>query len=267
MRPLGEAGLWEIFIPGLAEGAVYKFEILASEGDILLKSDPFAFAAEVPSKTASVLCRTDNFHWGDEAWMTERNEREWTMEPLAIYEVHPGSWRRNGEAYLDYRELAHQLVAHVEQLGFTHIELMSVAEHPFDGSWGYQVTGYYAPSARFGTPKDFAYFVDYCHCHSIGVILDWVPGHFPVDAHGLARFDGTGLYEHLDPRQGWHPDWQTLVFNYGRDEVRSFLLSNAVFWLERYHVDGLRVDTVVSMLYLDYSRKEGEWVPNAYGGQ
>jgi 1,4-alpha-glucan branching enzyme len=267
MRPLGEAGLWEIFIPGLAEGAVYKFEILASEGDILLKSDPFAFAAEVPSKTASVLCRTDNFHWGDEAWMTERDEREWTMEPLAIYEVHPGSWRRNGEAYLDYRELAHQLVAHVEQLGFTHIELMSVAEHPFDGSWGYQVTGYYAPSARFGTPEDFAYFVDYCHCHSIGVILDWVPGHFPVDAHGLARFDGTGLYEHLDPRQGWHPDWQTLVFNYGRDEVRSFLLSNALFWLERYHIDGLRVDAVASMLYLDYSRKEGEWVPNAYGGR
>ena len=175
MRPLGEAGLWEIFIPGLAEGAVYKFEILASEGEILLKSDPFTFAAEVPSKTASVLCRTDNFNWGDEAWMTERDEREWTMEALAIYEVHPGSWRRNWEAYLDYREMAHQLVAHVEQLGFTHIELMSVAEHPFDGSWGYQVTGYYAPSARFGTPEDFAYFVDYCHCTPSGLFSTGCP--------------------------------------------------------------------------------------------
>ena len=197
--------------------------------------------------------------------MAARGECQWTEERLSVYEVHLGSWRRNGEAYLNYRELAQQLVAHVTDLGFTHIELMPVAQYPFDGSRGYQVTGYYAPSARFGSPEDFAYFVDYCHRHSIGVILDWVPGHFPVDAHGLARFDGTGLYEHIDPRQVWHPDWQTLVFNYRRNEVRSFLLSNALFWLERYHIDGLRVDAVASMLYLDYSREEGEWVPNAHG--
>lgn len=267
MRPLGAAGLWEIFIPDLAVGTVYKFEILSQQREILLKSDPFAFQAEIPPQTASVVCRTDSFIWDDEVWMADRGAREWIAEPLAIYEVHPGSWRRDGEAYLDYRALAHQLVAHVSELGFTHIELMPVAEYPFDGSWGYQVTGYFAPTSRFGSPEDFAYFVDYCHRHSIGVILDWVPGHFPVDAHGLARFDGTGLYEHLDPRQGWHPDWQTLVFNYGRDEVRSFLLSNALFWLERYHVDGLRVDAVASMLYLDYSRQQGEWVPNIYGGR
>ena len=267
MRPLGTSGLWEIFLPGLAEGAVYKFEVLSREGEILLKSDPFAFAAEIPPKTASVICRTDAFSWGDDTWMTERGAREWIEQPMAIYEVHPGSWRRDGEISLNYRELAHQLVDYVLELGFTHIELMPVAEHPFDGSWGYQVTGYYAPTSRFGSPGDFAYFVDYCHRHSIGVILDWVPGHFPVDAHGLARFDGTGLYEHLDPRQGWHPDWQTLVFNYGRDEVRSFLLSNALFWFERYHVDGLRVDAVASMLYLDYSREQGEWVPNKHGGR
>lgn len=267
MRPLGVAGLWEIFVPEVTPGSPYKYELLSQEGEILLKSDPFAFAAEVPPQTASVVCQIDAFVWDDDEWMTARKARDWPAEPLAIYEVHPGSWRRDGETPLDYRELAHQLVAHVTELGFTHIELMPVAEHPFDGSWGYQVTGYFAPSARFGSPEDFAYFVDYCHRHSIGVILDWVPGHFPVDAHGLARFDGTGLYEHLDPRQGWHPDWQTLVFNYGRDEVRSFLLSNALFWLERYHLDGLRVDAVASMLYLDYSRREGEWVPNAYGGR
>ena len=267
MRPLGSSGLWEIFAPEVGEGSVYKYEILSCEGDILLKADPFAFAAEEPPRTASITCSLADFAWGDDEWMAARAERDWTAEPLAIYEVHPGSWRRTDAAPLGYRELAHQLVAHVLDLGFTHIELMPVAEHPFDGSWGYQVTGYFAPSARFGSPGDFAYFVDYCHRHGIGVILDWVPGHFPADAHGLARFDGTALYEHSDPRQGWHPDWETLIFNYGRDEVRSFLSSNALFWLECYHLDGLRVDAVASMLYLDYSRHEGEWMPNAYGGR
>ena len=267
MRSLGAAGLWELFVPDVGEGTAYKYEVLGGEGEILLKADPFAFAAELPPKTASLVWSTNAFSWSDGEWMTGRGERDWLAEPLAIYEVHPGSWRRNGENSLNYRELAHQLVEHVVELGFTHIELMPVNEHPFDGSWGYQITGYFAPTSRFGSPEDFAYFVDYCHRHEIGVILDWVPGHFPEDGHGLARFDGTGLYEHLDPRQGWHPDWKTMVFNYGRDEVRSFLLSNAFFWFERYHVDGLRVDAVASMLYLDYSRQEGEWVPNAYGGR
>ena len=267
MRSLGASGVWELFVPEVGAGALYKYEILGHNGDVLLKSDPFAFATEPPPHTASAVCRGDAFAWGDDAWMAERRERNWLEAPLAIYEVHLGSWRRAGGAYLDYRTLAHQLVAHVAELGFTHIELMPVAEHPFDGSWGYQGTGYFAPSARFGTPEDFAYFIDYCHRHSIGVILDWVPGHFPDDAHGLAQFDGTSLYEHCDPRQGRHPDWQTCIFNYGRGEVRSFLISNALFWLERFHLDGLRVDAVASMLYLDYSRLEGEWVPNAYGGR
>ncbi len=267
MRPLGAAGVWELFIPEVGAGALYKYEILSRASDVLLKSDPFAFAAELPPRTASTVCRGDAFAWGDDAWMAERRASNWPEAPLAIYEVHLGSWRRDGDAYLDYRTLAHQLVAHVAELGFSHIELMPIAEHPFDGSWGYQGTGYFAPSARFGAPEDFAYFIDYCHRHAIGVILDWVPGHFPDDAHGLAQFDGTSLYEHRDPRQGRHPDWQTCIFNYGRAEVRSFLISNALFWLERFHIDGLRVDAVASMLYLDYSRLEGEWVPNAYGGR
>ncbi len=267
MRSAGASGVWELFVPEVGAGALYKYEILSRAGDVLLKSDPFAFATEPPPRTASVVGQREAFAWRDDAWMAARGERNWAEAPLAIYEVHLGSWRRNGRAYLDYRTLAHQLVAHVAELGFTHIELMPVAEHPFDGSWGYQGTGYFAPSARFGTPEDFAYFVDYCHRHQIGVILDWVPAHFPNDAHGLAHFDGTSLYEHRDSRQGRHPDWQTCIFNYGRAEVRSFLISNALFWLERFHLDGLRVDAVASMLYLDYSRPAGEWVPNAYGGR
>ncbi len=268
MRPLGDSGLWEVFLPQVGVGALYKYELLDPSGQVLLKSDPYAFAAEPPPSTASLVEDIDDFTWNDDEWMERRADGQWVERPVSIYEVHPGSWRRNGDgSRLNWRELAHQLVGYARDMGFTHLELMALAEHPFDGSWGYQVTGYFAPSARFGRPRDFAYFVDYCHRHHIGVIVDWVPGHFPKDAHGLARFDGTALYEHADLRQGWHPDWDTMIFNYGRDEVRSFLLSNALFWLEHYHVDGLRVDAVASMLYLDYSRQEGEWVPNRYGGR
>jgi 1,4-alpha-glucan branching enzyme len=268
MRPLGDSGIWEIFLPQVGAGAVYKYEILTQTNEVLLKCDPYAFAAELPPSTASVVADIERFVWGDEEWMRQRGERSWVEAPVSIYEVHPGSWRYAEDgSYLNWRDMAHQLVEYALDMNFTHLELMPVAEHPFDGSWGYQVTGYFAPTSRFGTPEDFAYFVDYCHQNGIAVLVDWVPGHFPKDAHGLARFDGTGLYEHLDTRQGWHPDWDTMVFNYGRDEVRSFLLSNALFWLEHYHVDGLRVDAVASMLYLDYSRKAGEWVPNRHGGR
>ena len=268
MRPLGDSGIWEIFLPQVGAGAVYKYEILTQANEVLLKCDPYAFAAELPPSTASVVADIERFVWGDEEWMRQRGERSWVEAPVSIYEVHPGSWRYAEDgSYLNWRDMAHQLVEYALDMNFTHLELMPVAEHPFDGSWGYQVTGYFAPTSRFGTPEDFAYFVDYCHQNGIAVLVDWVPGHFPKDAHGLARFDGTGLYEHLDTRQGWHPDWDTMVFNYGRDEVRSFLLSNALFWLEHYHVDGLRVDAVASMLYLDYSRKAGEWVPNRNGGR
>ena len=268
MRPLGDSGIWEIFLPQVGAGAVYKYEILTQANELLLKCDPYAFAAELPPSTASVVADIERFVWGDEEWMRQRGERSWVEAPVSIYEVHPGSWRYAEDgSYLNWRDMAHQLVEYALDMNFTHLELMPVAEHPFDGSWGYQVTGYFAPTSRFGTPEDFAYFVDYCHQNGIAVLVDWVPGHFPKDAHGLARFDGTGLYEHLDTRQGWHPDWDTMVFNYGRDEVRSFLLSNALFWLEHYHVDGLRVDAVASMLYLDYSRKAGEWVPNRHGGR
>ncbi len=269
MRPLGPSGLWELFVPDLGDGTVYKYQVKSRTGALLLKADPFAAAAEVPPRTASVVRRTDDFVWGDQEWMSARADRRWFQEPLSIYEVHLGSWRRqpgSGEP-LGYREFAHQLADYLVDLGFTHAELLPVAEHPFSGSWGYQVTGYFAPTARFGSPADFAYLVDHLHQRGLGVILDWVPGHFPRDAHGLARFDGTCLYEHEDPRQGLHPDWDTLVFNYGRAEVRSFLLSNAVHWLEQYHLDGLRVDAVASMLYLDYSRSHGQWVPNRFGGR
>jgi len=269
MRSLGTSGLWEIFLPGLDEGELYKFEVKAATGQTLLKSDPYAFAAEVPPRTASVVFDIDRLAWGDESWLEERAQRNWLEEPVAIYEVNLASWRTDPETGqpLGYRELAHELTTYVLEMGFTHVELMPIAEHPFDGSWGYQVTGYFAPTSRFGSPEDFAYFVDYCHRHGIGVIVDWVPGHFPKDAHGLAQFDGTALYEHLDPRQGLHPDWDTLIFNYGRSEVCTFLLANALFWLERFHIDGLRVDAVASMLYLDYSRPHDAWVPNYYGGR
>jgi 1,4-alpha-glucan branching enzyme len=267
MRVRGGSGIWELFIPGLVEGEVYKYEIKGHNDYVGLKADPFAFFAELRPNTASVVRDIDNYTWRDQAWMESRRERQSLKSPLAIYEVHLGSWRRGeGNRMLSYRELAEQLVDYVREMGFTHIELLPVMEHPLDESWGYQTVGYFAPTSRHGTPQDFMYFVDYCHQHGIGVILDWVPAHFPSDAHGLAYFDGTHLYEHDDPRLREHPDWGTRIFNYGRSEVRNFLLNSALFWLEKYHADGLRVDAVASMLYLDYSRKPGQWIPNRYGG-
>ncbi len=258
MRKHLGSGVWEIFLPGVAEGAHYKFEIKASHGGLLLKSDPFAFFGQHGRATASLVYDLKRYKWNDAAWMETRKTREWQHAPVSIYEVHLGSWARvveEGNRYLSYREFADVLVNYVESLGYTHIELMPVAEHPFDGSWGYQVTGYFAPTSRFGSPDEFRYFVDRCHQRGIGVIVDWVPGHFPKDAHGLAEFDGTDLYEHADPRLGEHKDWGTLIFNYGRNEVRNFLIANALFWCDQYHIDGLRVDAVASMLYLDYSRR------------
>jgi 1,4-alpha-glucan branching enzyme len=271
MRLLMPSGVWELFIPELPEGEKYKFEIRTAAGALLNKSDPFGFAFELPPQTASIVRNVSRYHWNDDAWTAARpGQSGWLDRPMAVYEVHLGSWARvpeDGERFLTYRELADRLVPYVKDLGFTHIELLPVMEHPFSGSWGYQVLGFFAPTSRYGPPEDFKLLVDRCHQAGIGVILDWVPGHFPKDEHGLARFDGTALYEHEDPRQGEHQDWGTLIFNYGRNEVRSFLLSNALFWLEEYHVDGLRVDAVASMLYLDYSRREGEWIPNRYGGR
>ena len=266
MGRLEPGGLWELFVPGVAAGALYKYEIQSAAGELLQKADPVAFAAEAPPRTASVVTAGHGFEWTDAEWMDRQRDRRWKGEPLSIYEVHPGSWRRGpGGELLGWRRLAHELAEYAAGLGFTHVELMAVAEHPFDGSWGYQVTGYFAPTARFGPPEDFAYFVDHLHGRGLGVILDWVPGQFPADAHGLARFDGTPLYENADA--GLHPDWRTLTFDFRRPEVRSFLQSNALFWLDRFHVDGLRVDAVSSMLYLDYSRREGEWTPNCHGGR
>jgi len=267
MLSVGDSGLWELFLPDLTADTVYKYEILTQAGDVLEKADPCAQAAEIPPRTASRVASGDEFAWSDDQWLEQRGERRWLGEAVSIYEVHAGSWRRDDGEILGWRRLAHELADYVVDLGFTHVELMPIAQHPFDGSWGYQVTGYFAPSSQFGPPEDFAYFVDVMHDKGIGVIIDWVPGHFPRDAHGLARFDGTALYEHEDPRQGAHPDWGTMIFNFGRNEVKSFLLSNALFWLERFHVDGLRVDAVASMLYLDYSREPGEWVPNRHGGR
>jgi 1,4-alpha-glucan branching enzyme len=271
MRSLGPSGVWEIFLPGVRDGQRYKFEIRSRvHGELLLKCDPFGFAFEVPPLSACIVTRTD-YEWGDAGWMASRAEQDaWLNRPMTVYEVHLGSWARIPEEsnrYLTYRELANRLIPYVKEMGYTHIELLPVMEHPFSGSWGYQVIGFYAPTSRFGGPADFKAFVDACHQAGIGVILDWVPGHFPKDAHGLARFDGTALYEHADPRQGEHRDWGTLIFNYGRNEVRNFLLSNALFWMQEYHADGVRVDAVASMLYLDYSRHEGEWVPNRFGGR
>jgi 1,4-alpha-glucan branching enzyme len=270
MQTRGQSGLWELFVPDLGPGSLYKFEIRTRDSQRLLKADPYAYAAQLRPDNCSVVAGLDGYDWGDGEWMQARAAQQPMLQPISIYEVHPGSWRRaddREQPFLSWDELAAQLIPYVLDLGYTHIELMGVAEHPFDGSWGYQVTGYYAPTARHGTPHDFMRFVDRCHQAGLGVIMDWVPAHFPRDEHALAAFDGTALYEHDDPRLGEHADWGTKIFNFGRHEVRNFLVANALFWLDRYHVDGLRVDAVASMLYLDYSRKEGEWVPNRYGGR
>jgi 1,4-alpha-glucan branching enzyme len=261
-------GVWELFIPDLAPGCLYKFEIRARNGDVFLKSDPYGRRYQVRPLTASLVEGPSAHQWSDAEWMAQRAEHDWLHQPMSVYEVHLGSWQRGPEGeLLNYRELAERLVAYAKDLDFTHLELMPVTEHPYDKSWGYQATGYYAPTSRFGSPDDFRFFIDYCHGHGIGVILDWVPAHFPKDAHGLAWFDGSALYEHEDPRLGEHLDWSTLIYNFGRYEVKNFLISSALFWLEEMHVDGLRVDAVASMLYLDYSREEGQWIPNQFGGR
>jgi 1,4-alpha-glucan branching enzyme len=262
--------VWELFVPGLREGAHYKFEVLNCHGFTVLKSDPFAFYSQNGLQTASLLFDLDRYRWQDGEWMENRPKTQWHRKPMSIYEVHLGSWRRKpeeGNRQLSFAELADTLIPYVREMGYTHIELLPVAEHPFEGSWGYQITGYFSPTSRHGNPDDFRHFIDRAHQAGIGVILDWVPGHFPKDLHGLAEFDGTDLYEHQDPRQGEHNDWGTLIFNFGRNEVRNFLISNALFWLDHFHIDGLRVDAVASMLYLDYSRQAGEWVPNSHGGR
>jgi 1,4-alpha-glucan branching enzyme len=269
MRPLHSSGVHELFVPGVGAGALYKYEIETHDGRLLLKTDPLAAAMEPPPGTAARVYRSD-YRWNDDAWIAQRAAARPTHAPMHVYEVHLGSWMRVPEEAnrsLTYRELAPRLVDHARHFGFTHLELMPIAEHPFSGSWGYQVSGYFAPTARYGTPDDFRFFVDYCHQHGVGVIVDWVPAHFPRDDFALARFDGTALYEHEDPRKGEHPDWGTLVFNFGRYEVRNFLIANALYWLEEFHIDGLRVDAVASMLYLDYSRNPGEWLPNIHGGR
>ncbi len=290
MRKIGN-GIWELFIPGLDYGTHYKYEIKNYEGHIYEKSDPYGFQQEVRPKTASIVTNLNNYEWHDQDWMEKRRHRDPLAHPVSVYEVHLGSWIHAAAAepaknvdgtdapvvqvselnpdsrFLTYREMADRLVPYVKEMGFTHIELLPIAEHPFDGSWGYQVTGYYACTSRHGTPEDFMYFVDQCHKHEIGVLIDWVPGHFPKDGHGLAFFDGTHLYEHADPRRGEHKEWGTLVFNYSRNEVRNFLVANALFWFDKYHIDGVRVDAVASMLYLDYLREPGAWVANEYGGR
>ncbi len=261
-------GLWELFLPGLGEGTAYKYNVRSRfAGHQQLKADPYAFLCETPPKSASVVWNIDRYQWNDAAWLERRAKTDWLKSPVSVHEVHAESWMRDPQGRpLSYREMAVKLVEYVVRMGYTHIELLPVMEHPFSGSWGYQVIGYFAPTSRFGTPDDFRYFVDCCHQAGIGVLVDWVPGHFPKDAHGLVFFDGTALYEHADPRKGEQKDWGTLVFNYGRNEVRTFLISNALFWLKEYHIDGLRVDAVASMLYLDYSRQPGEWLPNQFGG-
>jgi 1,4-alpha-glucan branching enzyme len=266
----GSSGIWEGFVPGVAKGALYKYRIVSRERDYKVdKADPFGFLHETPPKTASVVWDHE-YEWNDEAWMAKRGEHQGLESPVSIYEVHLGSFMRSPDApggFLSYRDLAHRLVDRVKELGFTHVELLPIMEHPFYGSWGYQVTGFFAPTSRYGNPQDLMYLIDLLHRNDIGVILDWVPAHFPNDEHGLGYFDGTHLFEHADPRQGFHPDWKSYIFNYGRLEVRSFLLSSACFWLDKFHIDGLRVDGVASMLYLDYSREEGEWIPNEHGGR
>jgi len=267
MRSLGSSGIWELFVPDLSDGDLYKFEVVTAQGDLILKTDPYGRHTEVPPKNACVV-HTSGHRWQDDEWIRTRSDGRAQDEPMSVYEVHPGSWRHAPDGgSLSYRDLGDQLADYCREMGFTHVELLPVAEHPFGGSWGYQVSNYFAPTARFGTPDDFRYMVDTLHQAGIGVLVDWVPAHFPRDEWALGRFDGTALYEHVDPRKGEHPDWGTLVFNYGRNEVRNFLIANALYWIEEMHIDGLRVDAVASMLYLDYSRKEGEWVPNEFGGR
>ena len=267
MRSLNDSGIWEIFIPGIDVGCTYKFEILTQANDILVKTDPYGQQFEFRPQTASIVADETNYQWLDNDWMKQRVKHDWIHEAMSIYEVHLGSWKRDTQNnFISYRELATDLVGYVKYMGFTHIELLPITEHPLDASWGYQATGYFAPTSRHGTPDDFRYFVDVCHQNNIGIILDWVPAHFPKDTFALAQFDGTALYEHEDPRKGEHRDWGTLIYNYSRSEVKNFLLASANFWLEEYHLDGLRVDAVASMLYLDYSREEDDWVANMYGG-
>ena len=269
MSPLADSGIYEAFIPGVGLGELYKFAITTQEGMILFKADPYAVHAEFRPGTASITEDINGFKWDDAAWMETRKKADPVKSPMAIYEVHLGSWRKKDrpqkEGYYTYMEAAHELADYVKKMGYTHVELMGIAEHPYDGSWGYQVTGYYAPTSRYGTPKEFMYFVNYLHKKGIGIILDWVPAHFPKDAHGLADFDGQPLYEYADPRKGEHPDWGTKVFDYSKNEVKNFLIANALYWVENFHVDGLRVDAVASMLYLDYGRSDGNWLPNKYG--
>ncbi len=267
MRTLGSSGVWEIFIPGLEKGDLYKYEIKAQNGDVFQKADPYAYSSELRPRTASKVWDVNGYRWDDEKWMTRRRSANYMEKPVLIYEIHLGSWARNDDGgWLTYREIAPYLAEYCKRQNYTHIELMPVGEYPYDPSWGYQVTGYFCPTSRFGSPDDFKYMIDFFHNHGIGVIVDWVPAHFPKDAFGLRRFDGTALYEHEDWRKGEHKDWGTLIFNYGRPEVANFLLSSVLFWLEYYHLDGIRVDAVASMLYLDYSRKDGEWEPNKFGG-
>ena len=268
MRVRVTTGVWEVFVPQVGPGTIYKYEIVGADGEVLpLKADPFAFQSEMRPRNASVVADPTPFAWTDEAYLEARRHKDWRRAPISIYEVHLGSWRRRPDgSFPSYDQLAEQLIPYAADMGFTHLELLPVSEHPFDPSWGYQPTGLYSPTSRFGDPAGMARFVDAAHAAGLGVILDWVPAHFPTDAHGLARFDGTALYEHEDPRQGYHPDWNTAIYNFGRKEVTSFLLNNALYWLEKFHIDGLRVDAVASMLYLDYSRKAGQWVPNQFGG-
>jgi len=267
MRSLGHSGVWEIFVPGLKTGEKYKFEIKTQTGEVLIKTDPMGYLCELRPQTASVIADLDRFIWSDEKWIEERKNKRHQPQAINIYEVHLGSWKKDHGYFINYRQIAKELVNYCKEMGFTHVELMPVQEHPLDESWGYQVSGFYAVTSRFGSPEDFQWFVNHFHENDIGVILDWVPGHFPTDISSLGRFDGTALYEHDDPKQGVHPHWGTYIFNFGRHEVANFLIANALFWLEQMHVDGLRVDAVASMLYLDYGRKEGEWIPNRYGGK
>lgn len=272
MERLEPLGIYEIFLPEMKIGDIYKYCVTTKAGYTILKADPYGFQAELRPNNASVIADISDFKWQDSRWMKKREKFDDKKDPMFVYEVHPGSWKKHPasdgdpDGFYSYRELAHELADYVKRMGYTHVELMGIAEHPFDGSWGYQVTGYYAPTARFGSPKEFKYLVNYLHKNKIGVILDWVPAHFPKDAHGLAEFDGTCIYEHSDPRQGEHPDWGTKIFNYGKNEVKNFLIANALYWIEEFHVDGLRVDAVASMLYLDYGKKDGQWIANKYGG-